>query len=78
MLPARQLRVKPTRRRVALAAAVRGQRGTAGIDVSSALAAGIYRVAPIDYWQANGGMTYQDPDGQEVVFASWIYRTPRS
>ena len=41
-------------------------------------AAGIDPVAQIDYWQANGGMTYQDPDGREVVFASWIYRAPRS
>jgi len=30
------------------------------------------------YWQANGGVTYQDPDGREVVFASWIYRPPPS
>jgi len=35
-------------------------------------------VAQIDYWQANGGVTYQDPDGREVVFASWIYGPPRS
>ncbi len=41
-------------------------------------AAGIHPVAQIDYWQANGGLTYQDPDGREVVFASWIYRPPRS
>jgi hypothetical protein len=40
-------------------------------------AAGIHPVAQIDYWQANGGVTYQDPDGREVVFASWIYRPPR-
>jgi catechol 2,3-dioxygenase-like lactoylglutathione lyase family enzyme len=39
-------------------------------------AAGIHPVAQIDYWQANGGVTYQDPDGREVVFASWIYRGP--
>ena len=39
-------------------------------------AAGIHPVAQIDYWQANGGVTYQDPDGREVVFASWIYRQP--
>ncbi|MBO0813953.1 MAG: VOC family protein [Actinobacteria bacterium] len=39
-------------------------------------AAGIHPVAQIDYWQANGGVTYQDPDGREVVFASWIYRPP--
>ena len=39
-------------------------------------AAGVEPVAQIDYWQANGGVTYQDPDGREVVFASWIYRPP--
>jgi catechol-2,3-dioxygenase len=39
-------------------------------------AAGIHPVAQIDYWQSNGGVTYQDPDGREVVFASWIYRVP--
>jgi len=39
-------------------------------------AAGIHPVAQIDYWQANGGVTYQDPDGREVVFASWTYRPP--
>lgn len=39
-------------------------------------AAGSRPVAQIDYWQANGGVTYQDPDGREVVFASWIYRPP--
>jgi len=39
-------------------------------------AAGVHPVAQIDYWQANGGLTYQDPDGRELVFASWIYRPP--
>jgi len=39
-------------------------------------AAGVDPVAQIDYWQANGGVTYRDPDGREVVFASWIYRPP--
>jgi catechol 2,3-dioxygenase-like lactoylglutathione lyase family enzyme len=39
-------------------------------------AAGAHPVAQIDYWQDNGGVTYQDPDGREVVFASWIYRPP--
>ena len=39
-------------------------------------AADIHPVAQIDYWQANGGVTYQDPDGREVVFASWTYRPP--
>ena len=41
-------------------------------------AAGVHPVAQIDYWEANGGVTYQDPDGGEVVFASWIYGPPRS
>jgi len=39
-------------------------------------AAGVHPVAQIDYWQDNGGVTYQDPDGREVVFASWTYRPP--
>jgi len=39
-------------------------------------AAGLHPVPQIDYWQDNGGVTYQDPDGREVVFASWIYRPP--
>jgi hypothetical protein len=41
-------------------------------------AAGVDPVAQIDYWEANGGATYQDPDGREVVFASWIYGPPGS
>ena len=40
--------------------------------------AGVRPVLQIDYWQANGGVTYQDPDGREVVFASWIYIPPGS
>jgi hypothetical protein len=39
-------------------------------------AAGVHPVPQIDYWRANGGVTYQDPDGREVVFASWTYRPP--
>jgi hypothetical protein len=35
-------------------------------------AAGARPVLQIGYWQANGGVTYQDPDGREVMFASWI------
>src|SRR5271169_1273618 len=34
-------------------------------------AAGARPVAQIGYWQANVRVTYQDPDGREVVFASW-------
>lgn len=41
-------------------------------------AAGARPVSQVDYWQANGGVTYQDPDGREVVFASWIYIPPGS
>ena len=41
-------------------------------------AAGVEPVAQIGYWQANGGVTYQDPDGREVVFPSWVYTPPRS
>jgi len=39
-------------------------------------AAGLDPVPQIDYWEDNGGVTYADPDGREVVFASWIYRPP--
>lgn len=39
-------------------------------------AAGIHPVAQIDYWEDNGGLTYRDPDGREVVFASWVYGPP--
>jgi catechol 2,3-dioxygenase-like lactoylglutathione lyase family enzyme len=41
-------------------------------------AAGVHPVVQIEYWEANGGVTYQDLDGREVVFASWIYRPPQS
>ena len=30
------------------------------------------------YWDANGGVTYDDPDGREVVFASWVYGRDRT
>jgi catechol 2,3-dioxygenase-like lactoylglutathione lyase family enzyme len=30
------------------------------------------------YWQANGGVTYEDPDGREVVFVSWVYGRDRT
>ena len=39
-------------------------------------AAGIHPVPQIDYCQANGGLTYQDPHGRDVVFASCTYRPP--
>ena len=38
--------------------------------------AGVHPIKQIDYWEANGGVTFQDPDGREVVFASWIYSSP--
>ena len=25
------------------------------------------------YWDANGGITFRDPDGRGVVYASWVY-----
>jgi hypothetical protein len=36
-------------------------------------AAGVEPTSQHPYWQANGGVTYQDPDEREVVFVSWIY-----
>jgi catechol 2,3-dioxygenase-like lactoylglutathione lyase family enzyme len=39
-------------------------------------AARVEPIAQIEYWQDNGGVTVRDPDGREVVFASWIYRPP--
>ena len=48
-------------------------------DVKARLAAaGVHPVPQIAYWEDNGGVTYRDPDGREVVFASWIYRPPGS
>jgi GNAT superfamily N-acetyltransferase len=28
---------------------------------------------PHAYWSANGAVTFQDPDGRDVVFAPWVY-----
>jgi len=39
-------------------------------------AAGVHPVEQIEYWRDNGGVTYRDPDGREVVFASWVYQPP--
>jgi catechol 2,3-dioxygenase-like lactoylglutathione lyase family enzyme len=25
------------------------------------------------YWEENGGITFRDPDGRGVVYASWVY-----
>jgi hypothetical protein len=41
-------------------------------------AAGARPVAQIGYWKVSGGITYQDPDGREMGFASWTYVRPRS
>jgi catechol 2,3-dioxygenase-like lactoylglutathione lyase family enzyme len=34
-------------------------------------------VQPVDdqhpYWQDNGGITFRDPDGRGVVYASWVF-----
>jgi hypothetical protein len=49
-----------------------------GSERTRLAAAGARPVAQIGYWQANGGVTYQDPDGREVVFASWVYTPPGS
>jgi predicted N-acetyltransferase YhbS len=36
-------------------------------------AAGLTATDPHPYWAANGAVTYQDPDGRDVVFAPWVY-----
>ena len=41
--------------------------------VARLAAAGLDPAPQHPYWQANGGVTYQDPDGREVVFVSWVY-----
>jgi hypothetical protein len=41
-------------------------------------AAGIEPTSQHPYWQANGGVTYQDPDGREIVFVSWVYGRSRT
>jgi hypothetical protein len=45
--------------------------------VARLAAVGVHPAAQIDYWQDNGGVTYHDPDGREVVFAAWVYHAPR-
>jgi len=30
------------------------------------------------YDQANGGVTYRDSDGRQVVFVSWVYGVDRT
>ncbi len=41
-------------------------------------AAGVEPASQHPYWQANGGVTYHDPDGREVVFVSWVYGRDRT
>ena len=41
-------------------------------------AAGMEPTSQHPYWQAKGGVTYQDPDGREVVFVSWVYGRDRT
>ena len=41
-------------------------------------AAGVEPASQHPYWQANGGVTYHDPDGHEVVFVSWVYGRDRT
>jgi YycE-like C-terminal domain/YycE-like N-terminal domain len=46
--------------------------------VARMAAAGAQPTTPHPYWHANGGVTYQDPDGREVVFVSWVYGRDRT
>jgi hypothetical protein len=41
-------------------------------------AAGVEPTSQHPYWAANGGVTYQDPDGREVVFVPWVYGRDRT
>lgn len=36
-------------------------------------AAGLQPVEQHPYWEANGAVTYRDPDGREVVFAPFVF-----
>ena len=46
--------------------------------VARMAAAGMEPASQHPYWQANGGVTYRDPDGREVVFVSWTYGLDRT
>jgi catechol 2,3-dioxygenase-like lactoylglutathione lyase family enzyme len=41
-------------------------------------AAGVEPTSQHPYWHANGGVTFKDPDGREVVFVSWVYGRDRT
>jgi catechol 2,3-dioxygenase-like lactoylglutathione lyase family enzyme len=55
-------------------------RGSAARErlVARMAAAGREPASQHPYWQANGGVTYRDPDGREVVFVSWVYGADRT
>jgi hypothetical protein len=44
--------------------------------VARMAAAGLEPASQHPYWQANGGVTYRDPDGREVVFVSGLWGGP--
>jgi hypothetical protein len=46
--------------------------------VARMAAAGLESTLQHPYWQENGGVTYQDPDGRQVVFVSWVYGRDRT
>ena len=46
--------------------------------VARMTSAGMEPASQHPYWQANGGVTYRDPDGREVVFVSWVYEADRT
>ena len=46
--------------------------------VARMAAAGVEPTSQHPYWAANGGVTYHDPDGHQVVFVSWVYGRDRT
>ena len=46
--------------------------------VARMAAGGVEPTSQHPYWQANGGVTYRDPDGRQVVFVSWVYGRDRT
>jgi hypothetical protein len=63
-------------------AAVNGPRcgppGRAGLAwlLDTVAKLGVRPVGQLDYGAGNGDVTDQDPDGREVVSASWVCRPP--